>query len=301
MGERRVTCALTIIRDRMAGRLTAAGLAVLLSLSLGACATKPAAVEVAQATPAPAPAPADVDEDVNDPLEPVNRGIFTFNEIFYQYVLEPVATTYVDFLPATFRQAVRNFLNNLNSPVVLANDLLQGEGKRALETFGRAFVNSTIGMGGIIDMGAEMGVKRHDEDFGQTLAVWGAGEGFYLVLPIFGPSNPRDAVGKLVVDSYLDPLGLWLDNIDRDDLIWARRSVDGVDEYSRVMEELKQVKKTSIDYYAAIRSLHRQKREADIANGNDLKLPAIPDLTYESESIGLQPASAPSLRPGTAE
>lgn len=233
-------------------------------------------LDLAQAQPRPAAQPAD--DDVNDPFEPVNRVIFAFNEFFLDFVLGPISQVYQEVFPAIVREGIRNVLLNLTTPVVLANDILQGEPQRALETLARAVVNTTIGMGGIVDMGAEFGVRRHNEDFGQTLGVWGVGEIFYVVLPILGPSNPRDAVGKLLVDGYFDPLGLWFNNTDRDAEKWARLGMKGVDEYSTVRSDLEQIKKTSIDYYAAIRSLYRQKRAAEISNGRDIKLPPIPDL-----------------------
>ena len=181
----------------------------------------------------------------------------------------------------TVRHGISNFLNNLSSPVIFVNDLLQGELDRALTTFGRAFINTTIGMGGIADVASELGIEGHDEDFGQTLGVYGVGEGFYLVLPIFGPSNPRDAIGKLVVDSYFDPIGLWLDNTDQTEIIYSLMAAKGIDEYASIVDELNQVKKTSVDYYAAVRSLYRQKRKAEISNGSILELPPIPDLSYD--------------------
>lgn len=285
-----VAPAFTTFRTRVGDWFAATAMAALLVLSVGACAGDPATAENKPATAA------ETDESVNDPIEPVNRAIFGFNEYFYEYVLGPISTAYTDYLPSPLRQAIHNFLANLQSPVILANDVLQGEAQRAMETLGRAIVNSTIGMGGIVDMGAEMGVRRHKEDFGQTMGVWGVGEGLYVVIPLLGPSNPRDAVGQLFVDSYFDPMGLWLSNIDRDDLLWARTGVKGVDEYSNVREELAQVKKTSIDYYAAIRSLYRQKRKAEISNGRDIKLPPIPDLTYEFDTDLPQPSATPPLR-----
>lgn len=247
------------------------------------------ALTVAQAPvtgPISAPAPEAADE-INDPIEPINRFIFGVNQVFLDYLLGPISEAYEKILPDELRRMIHNFLHHLNSPVVLANDILQGERERALETLGRIVVNTTVGIGGLIDIAAEMGVKRHKEDFGQTLGVWGVGEGFYVVLPLFGPSNPRDAVGELLVDNYFDPLGLWISNTDRDDLVWARRGVKAVDEYSGVREDLAQIRKTSIDYYATIRSLYRQKRKAEISNGRDLQLPPIPDLSYAPESPGI--------------
>ena len=222
------------------------------------------------------------EEEINDPLESLNRYIFDFNEFLQDAILRPVSQFYNENVPVTFRRGLSNFLDNLSTPVILANDILQGEFQRALQTFGRAFVNSTIGMLGIADVASELGVERHKEDFGQTLAVYGFGEGFYLVLPIFGPSNPRDTIGKFLVDPYLDPLGLWLDNTNRDNIKYTLSGVRGVDEYAGIVEELNQVKKTSVDYYAAIRSLYRQKRKTEINNGSVLDLPPIPELGYDT-------------------
>ena len=100
------------------------------------------------------------------------------------------------------------------------------------------------------------------------------------MLPLFGPSNPRDAIGKFVIDPYLDPLGLWLDNTDRQNIEYTLAGAEGLDEYAGIVDELNQVKKTSVDYYAAVRSLYRQKRKTEINNGSILELPPIPDLSY---------------------
>ena len=225
-------------------------------------------------------AQASVEEAVNDPLESLNRAIFEFNEGLQDVLLRPIAKFYNANVNLTVRQGISNFLDNLSSPVIFANDLLQGEFERALTTFGRAFINTTIGIVGFADVALEFGLERHDEDFGQTLAVYGMGEGFYLVLPIFGPSNPRDAIGKFVIDPYLDPLGLWLGNTDRQNIEYTLAGAEGLDEYAGIVDELNQVKKTSVDYYAAVRSLYRQKRKTEINNGSILELPPIPDLSY---------------------
>ena len=217
---------------------------------------------------------------VNDPLEPMNRVIFEFNEGLQDVLLRPIAKFYNANVNLTVRQGISNFLYNLSSPVIFANDLLQGEFERALTTFGRAFINTTIGIVGFADVASALGLERHDEDFGQTLAVYGMGEGFSLVLPIFGPSSPRDAIGKFVIDPYLDPLGLWLGNTDRQNIEYTLAGAEGLDEYAGIVDELNQVKKTSVDYYAAVRSLYRQKRKTEINNGSILELPPIPDLSY---------------------
>jgi phospholipid-binding lipoprotein MlaA len=238
---------------------------------------------------------AEPNDDINDPLEPVNRIVFTFNEGVQDALLRPLAYTYNDVFPVTFRTGVRNFLVYLATPVTLANDLLQFEITRAMQTVSRFMVN-TVGLVGIADLASELGMEGHQEDFGQTLAVWGVGEGFYLVLPLLGPSNPRDAVGKYVVDSYFDPLGLYLDNTDQDGLLYSRLLVDGFTQYAGLVRELDEIKKTSVDYYAALRSLYRQKRQAEIANGSPQSLPSIPDYDINlepdvrSEPVAVAPA-----------
>ncbi len=224
----------------------------------------------------------DAASDSNDPLEPLNRIIFGFNEVFYKMLLRPVSVLYNGFVPPPVRNAVSNVLDNLDAPIILLNDILQGEPQRAWQTTERFVVNSTIGLGGIMDPAESMlGVPKHKEDFGQTLAVWGVGEGFYMVLPLFGPSSPRDGVGKLLVDGYLDPVNNWANNTNNDELVWTRVGLNAVDDYSAIMDELDQIKKTSIDYYAAVRSMYRQKRNTLINNGVSNDLPPILDLTYD--------------------
>lgn len=225
---------------------------------------------------------AGAEDDVNDPLEPLNRVIFQFNEAVYAILLTPIAKTYNKVLPGTLRAAVSNVIDNISSPVTFVNDLLQLELRRAMTTVARFLVNTVAGMGGIADVASGSDLKQHEEDFGQTLGVYGIGEGLYLVLPLLGPTNPRDAVGKYLVDPFFDPLGLYLANTDRDAEAYARLGVSAVDEYAGLVEELEQIKKTSVDYYAAIRSLYRQKRLTEISNGREEDLPAIPnyDLNF---------------------
>ncbi len=204
--------------------------------------------------------------EANDPLEPMNRNIFAFNEAADKYLIKPIAQGYVYVVPAQGRKSVRNFLNNLRSPVVLANDIMQGEMERAGTTIGRAIFNTTIGIGGLFDVASGLGLPYHDEDFGQTLAVWGVGEGPYLVLPILGPSNPRDTVG-IVADGFMDPLNWYLENIHLGYLTYVRAAIDGIDKRAGVLDALDEIKRTSLDFYATIRSLYRQRRIDEINNG----------------------------------
>ncbi|MCH7788482.1 MAG: VacJ family lipoprotein [Acidobacteria bacterium] len=257
-----------------------------------------------QAAPAPPPQPAapprskpapaveaDDVNDVNDPLETINRGIFSFNEFFLQWVLGPISGVYKDFVPDPIRESVGNILHLVKAPIILANDLLQAEWERAWITTQRTVVNATIGVAGTFDVAETLDLPRHTEDFGQTLAVWGIGEGFYLVIPFFGPSNPRDGIGKLV-DGYFHPLTRWAANTDREEITYGLFSASAVHDYSEIKDELDQIRKTSIDYYAAIRSMYRQKRAAEIRNGAEVEFPPIPDLGFDIDVDEIDKPSA---------
>lgn len=213
-------------------------------------------------------------QQINDPLEPANRAVFQFNEAVDTMVVRPAAEAYRGIVPEFGRERVGDFLHNLRSPIILANDLLQGDVGRAGNTVGRFALNTTFGVLGIMDVAAPMGWPRHDEDFGQTLAVWGIEEGPYLVLPILGPSNPRDTVG-MVVDHFIDPINHWADATDNESAVYTRAGVGAVDRRERLIDVLDETKRTSLDYYAAVRSLYRQRRAADIRNSNGVEgLPA---------------------------
>lgn len=202
----------------------------------------------------------------NDPIEPFNRAIFSFNNGLDTVLIKPVAQAYRWITPDPVRNSIRNFLDNLRSPVVFANDLLQAEFTRAGTTLVRFLLNTTIGVAGLIDVAEEMGLEQHKEDFGQTLATWGLGEGFYLVLPVLGPSSARDAVGT-VVDIFLDPLTYIANDTENEWMLYSRAIMDGVDTRSRNIEKLDQLKRDSVDYYASLRDVYRQRRAAEIRNG----------------------------------
>ncbi|MEY4879142.1 MAG: hypothetical protein RJB62_611 [Pseudomonadota bacterium] len=204
-------------------------------------------------------------EDNNDPFEGANRVVFDVTLAVDRAVTKPVATAYRDVLPVEVRDMVRNFLNNLKSPVIFANDILQGEADRAGVTFVRAIVNTGIGLGGLFEVAEEWGYEGHSEDFGQTLAVWGVGEGPYLMIPLLGPSNPRDLVGR-GIDSIFDPLS-YVQWGDESYVPYVRAGVDIIDLRSRNIETLDDVERTSADFYGAARSLYRQSRENEINNG----------------------------------
>jgi phospholipid-binding lipoprotein MlaA len=204
-------------------------------------------------------------KEANDPLEPMNRYFFELNFAADELLFKPIAGWYYVALPNFAQDGVRNVLRNVHSPVVLANDLFQGETDRAGVTAERFLVNSTMGLGGLFDIASRMGLDYHDEDFGQTLAVAGVGEGPYLMLPLLGPSNPRDAAG-MAVDMLFDPLtyiGMFaVSNIDL-----GASVLQGIDTRARNLKTLDEIRKGSLDYYATIRSLYRQHRNDEINNG----------------------------------
>ena len=205
--------------------------------------------------------------EANDPIEPFNRGVYGFNKALDSGFIKPVATTYRDSLPQTPRNAIRNFLNNLRAPVILANNILQGDIDAAKVTIARFMTNTIVGFGGFGDPASDLGAKFRNEDFGQTMAVWGLGEGPYIMLPLLGPSNPRDAIG-IVVDSFLDPFNTWADNTGHGEAPMARKGVHGIDLRSRHIKNLDDLEKSSLDFYTTIRSLHRQFRTDAITNGD---------------------------------
>lgn len=221
-------------------------------------------------------------QKLNDPVEPFNRGMFGFNRAVDSAVIKPVTGAYRTVAPEPVRRAVHHFLNNLRSPVILANDVLQGEMERAGVTLVRFFINSTVGIAGFSDQAAGMGFEFHNEDFGQTLAKWGIPEGPYVVLPIFGPSNPRDAAG-LVVDFFFDPINYWAANTDRQYVTLSRTVVSGIDTRDQLWDTLNDLERSSIDFYAAIRSLYRQRRNSEIKNGDSPTEQPTPNFSGDFE------------------
>lgn len=236
-------------------------LALLAILTVAGCATRP---------------PADDREAVaefeanNDPAEPFNRAMYDVNQAIDRAVLRPVAQGYRTVVPPPVRTGVRNVLSNLRSPVVLMNDALQGETQRFGTTLGRFLLNTTLGVGGIFDVAKELGLPAHGEDFGQTLATYGVGEGPYLFLPLLGPSNPRDLVG-FVAGILADPF-TWLTFGNAqvaNTASYIRTGTTVVDTREGVLDTLDDVERSSLDPYATLRSGYRQRRARDIANTPD--------------------------------
>lgn len=202
-----------------------------------------------------------------DPLETLNRFTFAFNDMVDTLFLRPVAFTYREAVPIGLRNAIQSFLRNLATPVILINDLLQGDGERALVTAKRFFVNTTFSLG-FYDYAAQEGLPYNDADFGQTLGVHGAGEGFYLVLPVLGPSSLRDTAGR-VVDTFLDPFTYATAGPEGRNLSAGRSGIEGIDARSRNIDAIDQVRADALDDYIRIRSLWRQLRQDHILKRED--------------------------------
>lgn len=201
--------------------------------------------------------------DPRDPFEPLNRGIYQFNDGVDHLLLKPAAEIYQGVLPAPVRTGVSNVFSNLNDVIVALNNLLQGKLNAALSDASRVLVNTTVGLLGIFDVATAAGLEKHDEDFGQTLGWWGIGDGPYLVLPLLGPSNARDTVGR-VADYKADPV-TYIDPTS------DRNAVQGLRLVSRRAELLSASRilaVAALDEYEFVRDGYLQRRRNLIYDGN---------------------------------
>ena len=221
------------------------------------------------------------EDEIYDPLEPINRAIFSFNNAADKIILEPVAKGYKK-LPTPLQSGISNFLNNLKMPLVVVNQLLQGQGKNAAESSGRFIVNTTAGLFGLIDVADKIGLEKKQEDFGQTLASWGVGDGFYIVLPIFGPSNIRDTTG-MILTYVTDPINAYAVREGEAWILPVRTATNAIDQRSRIIDEVNALRNNSLDYYAAVRSSYYQNRKAAILNIDDNAQTPLPLISIEFE------------------
>ena len=267
-----------VVPFRVAGRWLGVAALVVASL-LGGCATPPSD-------------PAERAQFIhnNDPLEPLNRKTFALNQFLDHMAFKPAAQTYVAVFPNDARTAIHHMLDNMKEPTLAFNNLLQGEFKRAGISVGRLLVNSTIGFGGMVDVMTLSGVPRQPADFGQTMYVWGIPSGPYLVLPILGPTDARDAVGS-AVDSYDDPFTIVANQQGFTELTTSRFIVGGVEERAKVLDELDDLEKNSVDFYAQMRSLWQQHRDAELRRG---KAPDAAPGLYDDPGAG-KAAPAPAM------
>ncbi len=225
--------------------------ALLLPLLLAACATAPGT-------------------DPRDPLEPQNREVLAFNERVDAAVIRPAAEAYRGALPAPVRTGIRNVLNNLNQPVILANNLLQARFLDAGQTLMRFYINTTAGLLGVFDVATPAGAVERPADFGQTLHALGLPDGPFLVLPLLGPTNLRDAAGQ-AVDTLANPVGLaggYILGTTVNGVVGVGRgTLGGLDMRAETLEELDALRAESLDFYARLRSVVQQRRDAELGRG----------------------------------
>ena len=227
----------------LAHRLRFAALCAIVSLGvLGGCATT---------------------HDPRDPLEPINRGIYKFNDGVDTVLLKPAAEIYQGVVPPVARTGVSNVFANINDVVVALNNLLQGKFSEALSDVGRVLINTTAGLFGIFDVATPAGLEKHDEDFGQTLGYWGVGDGPYLVLPILGPRTTRDT-GGLVVDFLTDPVSYIDPSRDRNQVMGLRL----VSRRAELLGASQLLSVAALDEYEFVRDAYLQRRRNLIHDGN---------------------------------
>ena len=201
--------------------------------------------------------------DPRDPFEPVNRGIYTFNDTVDKAVTKPIAQGYKAVLPSPVRTGVSNFFSNIDDIFVTANNLLQFKFHDAASDFTRLLANSTLGIGGLFDVASGFGLPKHNEDLGQTFGVWGIGDGPFLMVPLLGPSNVRDAIGS-AVQTYADPI--WnLNNVA------VRNSLAGlrvVNSRANLLSAEKVLDEAALDPYTFLRDSYIQQRRSLVYDGN---------------------------------
>ncbi len=200
-----------------------------------------------------------------DPLEPLNRAVYHFNDGFDKTIMKPAATVYREIVPELARTGVNNFFNNLRDVFNVLNNLLQGKIAEAASDAGRIALNTTVGLAGLIDVASEIGLEKHNEDFGQTLGRWGIGEGPYLQIPFLGPSSFRDVVGTFA-DFKVDPVRrIWRDHTATRNSLWGLYYINlraNLLDTTRILDE------AAIDPYEFQRDAYLQRRYNRVHDGN---------------------------------
>ena len=199
-----------------------------------------------------------------DPIEPINRAVYGFNDGFDRAIAKPIAEGYKNVVPEIARTGVTNFFSNLEDVWILVNNLFQGKVESALDDMARVLVNSTVGLFGIVDIASDLGIAKHNEDFGQTLGRWGVGSGPYLVLPFLGSSTLRDALGMGLMDMQGD-IVRQLKHVPTRNTLLATRIINTRANFldvSRIVEE------AALDKYIYVRDAHLQRRRSLIYDGS---------------------------------
>ena len=224
------------------------------------------------------------DAHPRDPMEPLNRAVYGFNQAVDEAVLKPAASAYESALPQPARAGVSNFFSNIGDVWSVVNNALQGKGKEASDSFARVLINSTLGVAGLFDIASGVGIERHKQDFGQTLGHWGMGSGPYLVLPLLGSSTLRDAAA-LPID-YKGDLSTHIHSIP------LRNSATGlrlVDERSALLGASNLLDEAALDKYSFTRDAHLQRRDGSIAGADN----AAPDADPATSSPNASPPAQP--------
>jgi len=218
-----------------------------------------------------------------DPFESYNRAMFQFNEGVDEYIMRPVARGYDAAIPDPVKTGVSNFFSNLDDIFVIINDLLQFKFKQAVSDTSRFLFNSTIGLYGLIDVSTEFGLPKHNEDFGQTFATWGIGEGPYIVLPFFGPRTTRGTAG-FVVESIYDPVY----QIENDDVMWSTVALRAVDLRYQLLQASRVVDQAALDKYSFVRDAFLQHRRNLVHDGNPPQEKLAPPPASDPEDLDLE-------------
>jgi phospholipid-binding lipoprotein MlaA len=238
------------------------------------------------------------DHDPRDPWEGWNRNVQKFNDTVDDYFMKPVAKGYQFVMPSVADQGVTNFFSNLDDLNVIANDMLQFKLLQTGQDTGRFLVNTTIGLGGFIDVASKLDLQKHNEDLDQTLGAWGLPSGPYVVLPVIGPSTPRGVVG-VAGDTMSNPIN-WINPVA---IPWGVGTLRTVDMRADLLSATKIVDEASVDRYEFIRNAYFQQRNYLIHDGNpplDEDLEKEMDLELEGLDSGSAPAPAPSAPASTA-
>lgn len=244
--------------------------------------------------------PPNAGQDPRDPLEALNRQVFEFNEGLDKVVLKPLAEGYVKVLPQPVRDCLSNGFSNLREPSNAINNLFQGKAQAAVSDVCRFAINTTVGLLGCFDVASRMDLEKHREDFGQTLAVWGVGNGPFLVLPLFGPSTLRDAVGLLGVETVFD-VNFWIDNVSVRNTIFGVRTVNF---RAELLPADDIIAGAALDKYSFIRDGYLQRRRNLVYDGNP-PLEKEPDeeerpVPGEGKGSSGPPAAGTGVEPSTA-
>lgn len=221
----------------------------------------------------------------DDPFEVINRKVFAFNEVVDGILIDPIANMYRMGVPNDVQIIVANVLHNTSEPLIFLNDCLQKKKNKALESFCRFFLNTVFGIFGIFDVAKHLGLEPHKEGFNTTLKHWGVPQGPYIVLPVFGPANPRYITG-LVVDYFVDPVNYYARSNDKDSLLYWRTSLQFVTARANITEDIRKFRENSLDFYAAMRSFYKQYMDANRMDGKvHYNSPSLDEFMFDDDEM----------------